>query len=82
MRRTEDLNPYVQSGEQPGAIPDEETMPADSVPESPGAQRFAEESATTADGVGDREQLVTMVADVMEMPGVMAGATESLEAGA
>ena len=57
-------------------------MPVDSVPESSGAQLFAEESTTAADGVGGGERLTTMAADVMESPGATAGSTESLEAGA
>ena len=57
-------------------------MPVDSVPESSGAQLFAEESTTAADGVGGGERLATMAADAMEMPGATARATESLEVGA
>ena len=58
-----------------------ETMSVDSVLESPGAWRFAEESATTANGVGYGERLAMTVADVMEMLGATARAAKSSEAG-
>ena len=59
-------------------------MLADSVLESPGAQRFAEESTTAADGVGGGERLATTVGESTETLGAMAGAAESskVEAGA
>ena len=55
-------------------------MSVGSVPESPGARRFAEESTTTAGGVEGREQLATMVGESVVMPGATAGAAGSLEA--
>jgi len=82
MRCTEDLNPFVKYGEQPGAVLGAETMPADSVPESLGARRFANESYIAVDGVGGGERLAMTAADAMEMLGATARATESSEVGA
>ena len=59
-----------------------EIMLADSILESSDAWRFAKESATATDGVGNGEWLTTMVVDAIEMPGSMARAAKSLEAGA
>ena len=51
-------------------------MPADHVPESPGARRPAEEStAATSDG----ERLATMADESAAMSGTTAGATSSSE---
>ena len=84
MGRTEDLNPLGQTGEQPGPGPSMETLRTDSVQESSSAHQFAEDSTTTADGVGGRERLATTTGDSMVMPGAAVRATESLkvEAGA
>ena len=59
-----------------------ETLWMDSIPESPGAHQFAEDPATTADGVGGGDRLATMAGDLMETPGEMTRANESSEAGA
>ena len=59
-----------------------ETLQTDSIPESPSAHQFAEESTTAADGVGGGERLVTTADDSVETPGAMAGAAKSSEAGA
>ena len=56
-----ELNPSVQTGEQPGASPNAEAMLADPVPESLGARRPAEESTTTAGGLGSGEWLAPTV---------------------
>ena len=72
-------NPFGQTSEQPGAAPSAETMPAGSVPKSPGAHWSVEESTTVADGVGGGEWLATTAVDVTEMPGAMARAVESSE---
>jgi len=76
----EDLNPSDQTGEQPEVVFGMETMLADSVPESSGAWRFAEESTTATDGVEDGERLATMVVESMVTLGATARATGSLEA--
>ena len=77
MGRTEDLNPSGQTSEQPGAGPSMETLRIDSVPESPGARRFVEDSTIAADGVGGGEQLATTAGDSTEMPGATERAAES-----
>ena len=82
MGHAEDLNPSGQTGEQPGAGPSAETLRIDSVPESLGTRRFAEDSTTTADGVGGGEQSTTTMGDSIEMLGATVRATESSEVGA
>ena len=57
-----------------------ETLLADSVRESPGARRFAEETTTATGGVGGEERLPTMMDDSGETPGAMARAARSSEA--
>ena len=57
-----------------------ETLSADSVPESPDARWFMEESTTAAGGVEGREQLATMVDESAAMPGATARAAGSSEA--
>ena len=76
----EDLNPPCQIGKKPRAAHDVETMPAGSVLESLGAQRFAKESTTTAGGVEGGEQLAMMADESAATLGAMAGVTGSLEA--
>ena len=78
----ENLNPLGQTVKKPRAIPGMETLRADAILESPGARRSMEESTTTTDGVGSGEWLAIMASESTEMPGAMAGATESSEAGA
>jgi len=76
----EDLNPSGQTGEQPGAGPSMESLPIDSIPEIPGACRFAEDSTTTADGVGGGERSATTMGDSTEMLGATARAAKSSKA--
>ena len=57
-----------------------ETLWADSVPESPGARRFAKDSTTATDGVGGGERLATTMGNSMEMLGAAARAAESSKA--
>ncbi|XP_066393448.1 uncharacterized protein [Miscanthus floridulus] len=78
--RAEDLNPSGQTGEQPGAGHSAETLRTDSVPESPGARRFAGDSTTAADRVGGGERSATTTDDSTEMPGATARAAESSKA--
>jgi len=77
MGRAEDLNPLGQTGEQPGAGPRVETLRTDSILESLGSRQFAEDSTTTADGVGGGERLVMMVGDLTETSGATVRATKS-----
>ena len=65
----EELNPSVQTGEQPGAGPGAEKMPADAVLESPGAQQPVEESTAAAGGLGGSERLVPTADGSVAMPG-------------
>ena len=64
----EDLNPSGQTGEQPGAVHNAETLRIDSVPESLGARRFVEDLTPTVDGVGGGERSVTTMGDLIETP--------------
>ena len=57
-----------------------ETIRADSVPDSPGAHRSAEESTTTASEIGGGERLLTMVDESAAMPGAAVRATRSSKA--
>ena len=78
--RVEDLNPSGQTGEQPGVVPNAETMLVDSTQESLGAWWFMEESTTAAGGVEGGERLATTTSESAEMPGAMVRAAESSEA--
>ena len=57
-----------------------ETLRNDSVPESPGARRFVEDSTIAADGVGGGERSATTMGESMEMLGATARAAESMKA--
>ena len=80
--RVEDLNPSGQTGEQPGVVPNAETMLVDSTQESLGAWWFMEESTTAAGGVEGGERLATTVGDLAETPGATVRMAESSEVGA
>ena len=56
-----------------------EAMPADPIPESPGARWPVEESTAAADELGGGEQLVSMVDKPVAVPGSTAGAAVSSE---
>ena len=73
----EDLNPFGQTGEQPGASLGVEPLWTDSIPESPGARQFVVDSTTAADGVGGGERLAMMAGESAKMPGATARAIES-----
>ena len=75
MRRMEDLNPLGQTRERPGAGLSMEILQTDSVPESPGASWFVEDSTTATDGVGGGERSATTMGDLMETSGAVARAT-------
>ena len=70
-------DPLSQTDEQPKAVHSTEALQIDSVLESPGARRFAEDSTTAADGVGGGERSATMTGDLIETLGATARAAES-----
>ena len=78
----EDLNPSVQTSEQPRAGLGAEAMLTNTVPESLGAQRPMEESTAAMDGLGGGEWLATSADESVVMPGAMVGAAGSSEADA
>ena len=75
----EDLNSSIKTGEQPGAGPVAEATPADSVLESPGARRPAEEPTAIADGLGGGERLAPMADEQVAVPRATARAAGSSE---
>ena len=78
----EDLNPFVQTSEQPGAGPGAEAMPTDPVPESSGARRPVEESTAPAGGLGGGERLGPTADGSVAMPGATAETAGSSAANA
>ena len=82
MRRTEELNLSIQTNEQPRAGPSVEAMPTDPIPESLGSRWPAEESTTTASGLGSGERLVPRADGSVVMPRAMTEAAGALEANA
>jgi len=79
---TKDLTPLVQTDKQSRAGPGAEAMPADPVPESPGARRPVEESTAAADVLGGGERLAPSADGSAVMPREMAEAVGSSEADA
>ena len=78
----EDLNPSVQTSEQPRAGLGAEAMLTNTVPESLGAQRPMEESTAAMDGLGGGEWLATSADESAATLGAMVGATGSSKADA
>ena len=66
------MNPFGQTTEQLGAGPSMETMPANPIPESPGARWPVEESTAAADELGGRERLASTADEPVVVPGAMA----------
>ena len=78
----EDLNPSIQTGEQPRAGHDVEAMPVDPVLESPGTRRPMEELTAAAGGLSSGEQLAPIVNGSATMPEATVETTESSAANA
>ena len=68
--------------EQPKVFPEAEEVVVDPIPESPGAWRFAEESAAATGELGGGEQLAPMVDESATVPGAPAEAAGSSTANA